>query len=73
VVEFLSTRHIPHIVRDVRWEPASLWDFWSRGLRGTPVTLIGDTVICGFDRQRLEEKLGARSNDAASAQILRGP
>lgn len=31
---------------------------WTGGLRGTPVIVVGDEVIRGFDRGRLSRALG---------------
>lgn len=40
-------------------EAEALWELQARtGMRATPVILIGEKVVVGFDRGRLEALLG---------------
>jgi len=56
--ELLSHKGIPFTARNIRQEPAALAELRRLGARATPVTIIGDEVVVGFDRGRLERLLG---------------
>jgi hypothetical protein len=65
VIEFLTERQIPFVVRDVQKEIASRMQLLSRGCHRTPVTIIGSTVLHGFDRHAFEEAFKARTSSLA--------
>ncbi len=56
--EFLSQHGIAFEERDVTSDEAALDELQKRGLMTTPVTLIDDKVIVGFDRVKLAKLLG---------------
>ncbi len=56
--EFLSQHGIVFEERDVSSDDAALDELQKRGLMTTPVTLIYDKVVVGFDRAKLAELLG---------------
>jgi glutaredoxin len=45
--------------KGVEFEDQAMAEFRELGFRGTPVTLIGDVAIVGFDRERLDTTLAA--------------
>lgn len=57
--EFLSRHGIPFRERVVDQEAEALWELQARtGMRATPVIIMGEKVVVGFDRGRLEALLG---------------
>ena len=44
--------------RDITADPAALDDLRERGLMTTPITLVSQDVIVGFNEPRLREALG---------------
>lgn len=64
--EFLSQRNIPYTEKYVdRDRDAAIEMIRRSGQQGVPVTVIGDQVIVGFDRPRLERAISTMQ--AASA------
>ena len=57
VKEFLSQQNIDFIDRDVTVDEAALTELEQLGYITTPVTLIDDEVVVGFDRPKLEKRL----------------
>ena len=57
VKEFLSQKGIEFTERDVAHDAAALSDLEQLGVMTTPVTLIDDEMVVGFDRQRLDTLL----------------
>jgi len=58
VKEFLSDHGIAFTDRNVAEDPAALEAlFATTGRRATPVVVIGDEVMVGFDRGRLQRLL----------------
>lgn len=55
--EFLSQQGIAFEERDVSKDTAALDELQMRGLMTTPVTLIDDEVVVGFDRAKLASLL----------------
>lgn len=55
---FLSQKGVPFKERDVAQDPQALSELEALGVMTTPVTVIGEEVIVGFDRARLEQLLG---------------
>ena len=58
--EFLSQKGIAFEERDVSKDDAALEELQKRGLMTTPVTLIDDQVVVGFDQKKLAELLGLK-------------
>jgi glutaredoxin 3 len=56
--EFLSQHGIVFEERGVSRDEAALDELQKRGLMTTPVTLIDDEAIVGFDRAKLSKLLG---------------
>ncbi|HLI30407.1 MAG TPA: glutaredoxin family protein [Terriglobia bacterium] len=55
--EFLSERGVAFEERDVSKDETALDELEKRGLMTTPVTLIDDEIVVGFDRARLAKLL----------------
>jgi glutaredoxin len=60
VKEYLSQKRINFEDHDVTTDPAALSDLQKLGFLTTPVTLIGERVIVGFDVSKLDEALSFR-------------
>jgi len=56
--EFLSQHGIAFEERDVSSDEAALDELQRRGLMTTPVTLIDDDAVVGFDQAKLSKLLG---------------
>lgn len=56
--EFLSAKGVAFKERDITAESAALDELKRLGYMTTPVIVIGEFVIVGFDRQKLELALG---------------
>ena len=56
--EFLSQKGVEFEERDVSKDEAALDELQKRGLMTTPVTLIDDDAVVGFDRAKLAKLLG---------------
>ena len=56
--EFLSEHGIAFEERDVSTDRAALDELQKRNLMTTPVTLIDEDAVVGFDRARLAKLLG---------------
>ncbi len=56
--EFLSQHRIVFEERDVSSDEAALGELQRRGLMTTPVTLVDDEAVVGFDRAKLAKLLG---------------
>lgn len=57
VKEFLSQKGISYTDRDVSKDEGALDELQRLGFMTTPVTVIGSTVVVGFDREKLEAAL----------------
>ena len=56
--EFLSDHGIAYTAYNVAEDPAALTALEARtGQRATPVVVVGDEVVIGFDRGRLQRLL----------------
>ena len=58
VKEFLSQKGIPYTEKDVSQDEAALNELMGMGFYSTPVTVIDGEPIVGFDRAKLEARLG---------------
>lgn len=61
VKEFLSQKGVPFTERDVSQDEEALTELETLGVMTTPVTVIDDEVVIGFDRARLEVLLSAET------------
>ncbi len=57
--EFLSQKGIPFTERDVSQDEEALRELEKLGMMTTPVTLIDDEMVVGFDPRKLEQLLGS--------------
>ena len=57
VKAYLEEKGIEFTERNVLEDEQAMADFKQLGYRGTPVTVVGDDAIVGFDKARLEELL----------------
>ncbi len=62
VKEFLSQNKIDFIERNVVTDEIALEELQKLGYMTTPVTVIGDEVVVGFDREKLEKLLKTPSS-----------
>ncbi|MDP7169540.1 MAG: glutaredoxin family protein [Nitrospinota bacterium] len=58
--EFLSHHGIPFTENLVDQDSQALEAFKKTGSCGTPTILVGDEMVIGFDRGRLEQLLGIK-------------
>ena len=65
MTEFLSRRSIPHDARDIAENPEYLDELVNMGYMATPVTLVGEEAVVGYDVDRLNKAL-RRQGFAAS-------
>ncbi len=56
--EFLSQKGVPYVERDVLKDERAMDELSDLGYMTTPVIKVGDEVVVGFNRQRLEDLLG---------------
>ena len=56
--EFLSKHGIQFEDRNVAVDPTALDELRKMQVMTTPVTKIGDTLIVGFDEEKLRKELG---------------
>jgi glutaredoxin 3 len=57
VEEFLSQKGVEFTDRDVAQDEAALIELETLGIMTTPVTVIDDEIVVGFDRPKLERLL----------------
>ena len=57
VKEFLSQEHVSFIDRDITLDPSAISELQKLGFMTTPVTVIGEKVIVGFDQPKLSGAL----------------
>ena len=57
VKEYLSQKQIPFDDRDVTKDPSAMLELQKLGFMTSPVTVVGDKVIVGFDVAKLDEAL----------------
>ena len=57
--EFLHQKGVPFVEKDVSKDEAALDELLEKGFSATPVTIIDGEAVVGFNRQRLEQLLGA--------------
>jgi glutaredoxin 3 len=61
-VAFLRDRGVPFVAKDVALDEGAMEELLRHtgGVRGTPVVVIGNEVVRGFDRGRIERLLRER-------------
>ena len=57
VKEYLSREHVSFEDRDTTLDPTAIPELQKLGFMTTPVTVIGEKVIVGFDQRKLSEAL----------------
>ncbi len=59
-MEFLKSQGVPFVERDVVADEGAIDELLKHtgGVRGTPVIVIGSTVLRGFNRGKVSELLG---------------
>lgn len=57
VKEYLSREHVSFEDRDITLDPSAISELQKLGFMTTPVTVIGEKVIVGFDQPKLIEAL----------------
>jgi glutaredoxin-like protein NrdH len=55
VKEYLSREHVAFEDRDITVDPSAISELQKLGFMTTPVTVIGEKVIVGFDQRKLSE------------------
>ena len=55
--EYLSQKPVAFDDRDITQDPAAISELQKMGFMTTPVTVVGDKVIVGFDEAKLDEAL----------------
>ena len=59
VKEYLSQKKIDFDDRDITKDPSAILELKKIGFMTSPVTVVGDKVIVGFDEAKLDEALKA--------------
>lgn len=57
---YFKSKKIKYNLIDVSKNKQALKDCQKHGCKGAPVILIGNTWICGFDKQKINIKLGIK-------------
>ncbi len=57
VKEYLSQKHIQFDDRDITKDPSAILELQKFGFMTTPVTVVEDKVIVGFDVPKLDQAL----------------
>jgi len=57
VKEYLSQRQVAFEDRDITRDPTAISELQKLGFMTTPVTVVGEKVIVGFDQVKLDEAL----------------
>jgi glutaredoxin-like protein NrdH len=57
VKEYLSREHVAFADRDITVDSSAISELQKLGFMTTPVTVIGEKVIVGFDQRKLSEAL----------------
>ena len=55
--EYLSQRQVQFDDHDITQDPSAIVELQKLGFMTTPVTVVGDKVIVGFDVPKLDEAL----------------
>ncbi|RJG20423.1 glutaredoxin family protein [Paenibacillus thiaminolyticus] len=60
VKKFLGERNVDFEERNIDKDEKYAEELWNTGLRAVPVTLVGETMILGFNQIQLNQALAAR-------------
>ena len=55
--EYLSQKQVAFEDRDITRDPTAISELQKLGFMTTPVTVVGEKVIVGFDQVKLDEAL----------------
>ncbi|MDP9161051.1 MAG: glutaredoxin family protein [Acidobacteriota bacterium] len=61
--EYLSHEHVSFVDRDINVDPSAISELQKLGFMTTPVTVIGEKVIVGFDQGKLSEALNLEKSE----------
>jgi len=59
---FLSQAGVAFDLRDIDEDPSAYDELLARGFRSVPITIVGDTVVKGFDAAALRAALAGDSS-----------
>ncbi len=59
VKEYLSQKGVQFTERDVSKDEEAITELKKLGVMTTPVTVINDEIVVGFDQQKLEQLLNS--------------
>ena len=62
VKEYLSHEHVSFVDSDITVDPSAISELQKLGFMTTPVTVIGEKVIVGFDQRKLNEALNVEKS-----------
>lgn len=62
---YLNEKGIEFTERNVLEDDEAMTDFKKLGFRGTPVTVIGEETMVGFDRSKFDELLAGAESDSS--------
>ena len=62
---YLNEKGIEFTERNVLEDDEAMADFRKLGFRGTPVTVIGEETIVGFDKNRFDEFLAGAESESS--------
>jgi glutaredoxin 3 len=65
VARWLRERGVAYTAKDVGTDPAAMAEFLTLGYLTTPVTVVDDTAVPGFQPQRLARLLAAAQHGPA--------
>jgi hypothetical protein len=57
VKEFLSRAGRSFVVKDVEEDPVAFGELTALGVMTVPATVVGSTLVLGFDEEKLKEAL----------------
>lgn len=57
VKEYLTRKGVSFVTKDIGRDVSARNEFLRKGFRGTPVILVRDEAIVGFDRARIDRAL----------------
>jgi len=56
--EYLSQKGVPFQEKNIVQDPSALADLKQLGYMTTPVIVIGNAIIVGFDKDKIDQALG---------------
>ena len=68
VKDYLKERGVEYTERNVLEDDQAMADFKAMGFKGTPVTVVGDTSVVGFDKKKLDAAVGGAGEAEAEAE-----